>query len=123
LSQSTIILLGSSPKRNSPIRVRSRRKSSIKTFHRLAGLKLSNEDGAKAVAENTAYMGMYGRDNTNSPLDVSWTYFKLGWDHRSLVIVDHLELRDSETGELVMEYPQPGGEGRAARFYATAAIN
>jgi hypothetical protein len=26
-------------------------------------------------------------------------------------MVDHLELRESETGELVMEYPQPGGEG------------
>src|ERR1700732_2795078 len=29
-----------------------------------------------------------------------------------------LELRDSKTGELVMEYPQPGGEGRAARCNA-----
>ncbi len=38
-------------------------------------------------------------------------------------MVDHLELRDSKTGELVMEYPQPGGEGRAARCNATAAIN
>jgi len=47
----------------------------------------------------------------------------LARDHRSLVMVDHLELRDSETGELVMEYPQPGGEGRAARCSATVAIN
>ncbi len=48
---------------------------------------------------------------------------ELVWNHRSLVMVDHLELRDSKTGELVMEYPQPGGEGRAARCNATAAIN
>jgi hypothetical protein len=47
----------------------------------------------------------------------------LARDHRSLVMVDHLDLRDSKTGELVMEYPQPGVEGRAARCNATAAIN
>jgi hypothetical protein len=68
-------------------------------------------------------MAMYCPDNTNPPIDVSWTCFKLGWDHRSLVMVDHLVLRDSESGELVMEYPQPGGEGRAAGCNATAAIN
>ena len=49
-------------------------------------------------------MAMYCRDNTNTPIDVSWTCFKLGWDHRYLVLVDHLELRDPETGQLVMEY-------------------
>jgi hypothetical protein len=35
----------------------------------------------------------------------------LARDHRSLVMVDHLELRDSETGELVMEYPSRAGRG------------
>jgi hypothetical protein len=54
-------------------------------------------------------MAMYCQDNINTAIDVSQTCFKLGWDHRSLVLVDHLELRDSETGELVMEYPQAGG--------------
>jgi hypothetical protein len=92
-------------------------------LQRLSGLKLSTEDAAKAVAENMAYMAMYCRDNTNTPIGVSWTCFQLGWEHRYLVKVDHLELRDSKTGELVMEYPQPGGEGRAARCNATAAIN
>lgn len=70
-------------------------------------------DGAKAFAENTAYMAMYCQDNSNTPVDTSWSCFKLGWDHRSLVLVDHLELRDSETGELVMEYHQPGGGGES----------
>jgi hypothetical protein len=35
----------------------------------------------------------------------------LARDHRYLVLVDHLVLRDSETGELVMEYPSRGGRG------------
>jgi hypothetical protein len=52
--------------------------TAIKTFHRLADLKLSTEDAAKAVAEDTAYMAMYCPDNTNTPIDVSWTRFKLG---------------------------------------------
>ena len=69
-------------------------------------------------------MAMYRQDNINTAIDVSQTCFKLGWDHLSLVPVDRLELRDSETGELVMEYPQAGGrKGRAARCNATAAIN
>lgn len=84
-----------------------------KDFPRSSGLKLSIEDAAEAVAENTAYTAMYCRDNISTPIDVSWTCFELGWDHRHLVLVDNLELRDSETGELVMKYPQPGGGSRS----------
>jgi hypothetical protein len=52
--------------------------TAIKTFHRLADLKSSTEDAAKAVVENTACMAMYCPDSTNTPIDVSWTCFKLG---------------------------------------------
>jgi hypothetical protein len=85
--------------------------TAITTFHRLTDLKLSTEEATKAVAENTAKMAMYCRDNTNTPVDVSWTCLKFGWDHRYLNLVDHLELRDSETGELIMEYPAGEGGG------------
>jgi hypothetical protein len=38
-------------------------------------------------------------------------------DHRYLILVDHLELRDSEAGEPVMEYRQEsnGGDTRALK--------
>lgn len=85
--------------------------AAIRTFPKLADLKLSTEGARKAVAENTAYMAMSCQDNTNTPIDVSLTCFKCGWDHRHLALVDHLELRDSETGGLVMEYRQHGGRG------------
>ena len=65
------------------------------------------------AAKNTVYMAMYCQDNTNTPVDISWTCFKVGWNHRHLVLVDHLELRGWEIGELVMEYPQPGGGGES----------
>jgi hypothetical protein len=47
-------------------------------------------------------MAMYCRDNTNTPVDLSWTSFNLGWDHRYRDLVDNLELRDPETGEFVI---------------------
>jgi hypothetical protein len=69
-------------------------------------------------------MAMYCQDNIITAIDVSQICFKLGWDHRSLVLVDHLELRDSETGELVMEHIlRRAGDGRAARCNAAAPIN
>jgi hypothetical protein len=39
-------------------------------------------------------MAMYCRDNTNIAVDVGWTFFTFGWDHRYLVLVCHLELRE-----------------------------
>jgi hypothetical protein len=69
-------------------------------------------------------MAMYCQDNINTAIDVSQTCFKLGWDHRSLILVDHLELRDSETGELCNGVSSGGrGDGRAARCNAAAPIN
>jgi len=62
-------------------------RTAIKIFPRLAELKLSTEDAAEAVAENTAYVAIYRQDNTNTPVDVSCTCFRLGWEHRSLVLV------------------------------------
>jgi hypothetical protein len=41
------------------------------------------------------------QESSGTSIDVSWTCFKHGWDHRYLLKVDHLELRDSETGELL----------------------
>ena len=48
-------------------------------------------------------MAIYCQDNTNTPVDISWTCFKLAWEHRYLVLVDHLELRDSQNGEVAIE--------------------
>jgi hypothetical protein len=56
-------------------------------------------------------MAMYCQDNTSTSVDVSWICFKLGWNHWHLVLVDHLEQRDSEIGELVMEYPSRAERG------------
>jgi hypothetical protein len=62
-------------------------------------------------------MAMYCQDNTSTSVDVSWTCFKLGWNHRHLVLVDHLELRELETGTISGEpdvWVSPGPRSTAS---------
>jgi hypothetical protein len=82
----------------------------IKTFHGLEALKLPS-NAVEMILFNTIQVAKAFLESCGTPIDVSWTCFKLGWDHRYLLKVDHLELRDSKTGELVMEYRPGLGNG------------
>src|SRR5271165_4207659 len=82
----------------------------IKTFQGLEALKLPS-NAVEMIVFNTIQVAKGFLESCGTPIDVSWTCFKLGWDHRYFLKVDHLELRDSETGELVMEY-RPEGKTR-----------
>jgi hypothetical protein len=82
----------------------------IKTFHGVETLKLPS-NAVEMILFNTIQVAKAFLESCGTPIDVSWTCFKLGWDHRYFLKVDHLELRDSETGELVMEYRPRAGAG------------
>jgi hypothetical protein len=75
----------------------------IKTFQGLDALKLPS-NAAEMIAFNTIQVAKGFLESCGTPIDVSWTCFKLGWAHRYFLKVDNLELWDSETGELTMEY-------------------
>jgi len=75
----------------------------IKSFQGLDALELPS-NAAEMIAFNTIQVAKEFLESCGTPVDVSWTCFKLGWDHRYFLKVDNLELRDSETGEVIMEY-------------------
>jgi hypothetical protein len=79
----------------------------IKTFQGVDALTLP-VDAIERIVFNTISVAKALEESSGSSIVLSRTCFKLGWDHRYLVLVDDLELRDSETGELLMEYRQQG---------------